>query len=203
MQEISNQKATHRIEELERAKRRLEQEVQANRRRLEVESLAAKQVVPQQGLAVGGEPGSSSRWGPAPALRALLRGHGRSLQLIHPGCLCAAVAALIAGTGEAGLGTAWEGVTAPHPAFGDTAPGYGRRPPPARVAPEPWAPTFHLGAERLPGAIHTGHVHVQDVRVLISRLYSKGSFISLQVCGGGKYPCNPKFGYSSDLLVTR
>lgn len=69
MQEISNQKATHRIEELERAKRRLEQEVQANRRRLEVESLAAQQVVPQQGLAAGGEPGSSSRRGPAPALR--------------------------------------------------------------------------------------------------------------------------------------
>ncbi|XP_016067109.1 PREDICTED: kinesin-like protein KIF14 [Miniopterus natalensis] len=45
MQEISNQKATHRIEELERAKRRLEQEVQANRRRLEVESLAAKQAL--------------------------------------------------------------------------------------------------------------------------------------------------------------
>ncbi|KAM5300671.1 kinesin-like protein KIF14 isoform 2-T2 [Glossophaga mutica] len=44
-QEISNQKAAHRIEELEQAKQRLEQEVHVSRRRLEVESLAAKQAL--------------------------------------------------------------------------------------------------------------------------------------------------------------
>lgn len=43
MQEVSCRKAAHRIEELEQAKQRLEQEVHASRRRLEVESLAAKQ----------------------------------------------------------------------------------------------------------------------------------------------------------------
>ena len=44
MQEVTNQKATHRIEELERVKQRLEQEVHISRQRLEVESLAARQV---------------------------------------------------------------------------------------------------------------------------------------------------------------
>lgn len=47
LQEVSNQKAHLRIEELERAKQRLEQEVQANRRRLQLERLAAQQVTPQ------------------------------------------------------------------------------------------------------------------------------------------------------------
>lgn len=45
MQEIDNQKAHHRIEELERTKQRLEQEVHVSRKRLEVEALAAKQVI--------------------------------------------------------------------------------------------------------------------------------------------------------------
>ncbi|XP_045674220.1 kinesin-like protein KIF14 isoform X1 [Phyllostomus hastatus] len=44
-QEASNRKAAHRIEELERAKQRLEQEVHVSRKRLEVESLAAKQAL--------------------------------------------------------------------------------------------------------------------------------------------------------------
>nr|KAF6267021.1 kinesin family member 14 [Pipistrellus kuhlii] len=45
LQEASTQKAHLRIEELERAKQRLEQEVQANRRRLELERLAAQQAL--------------------------------------------------------------------------------------------------------------------------------------------------------------
>ncbi|XP_053515579.1 kinesin-like protein KIF14 [Artibeus jamaicensis] len=45
MQAISNQKATHRIEELEQAKQRLEQEVHVSRKRLEAESLAVKQAL--------------------------------------------------------------------------------------------------------------------------------------------------------------
>ncbi|XP_054432470.1 kinesin-like protein KIF14 [Pteronotus mesoamericanus] len=45
VQAISNQKAAHRIEELEKAKQRLEQEIHVNRRRLEVEGLAAKQAL--------------------------------------------------------------------------------------------------------------------------------------------------------------
>ncbi|XP_014387841.1 PREDICTED: kinesin-like protein KIF14 [Myotis brandtii] len=45
LQEMSNQKAHLRIEELERAKQRLEQEVQANRRRLQLERLAAQQAL--------------------------------------------------------------------------------------------------------------------------------------------------------------
>ncbi|XP_059533241.1 kinesin-like protein KIF14 [Myotis daubentonii] len=45
LQEVSNQKAHLRIEELERAKQRLEQEVQANRRRLQLERLAAQQAL--------------------------------------------------------------------------------------------------------------------------------------------------------------
>ncbi|XP_053769371.1 kinesin-like protein KIF14 isoform X3 [Desmodus rotundus] len=45
MQEVTNQKATHRIEELERVKQRLEQEVHVSRKRLEVESLAARQAL--------------------------------------------------------------------------------------------------------------------------------------------------------------
>ncbi|XP_036926426.1 kinesin-like protein KIF14 [Sturnira hondurensis] len=45
VQAITNQKAAHRIEELEQARRRLEQEVHVSRRRLELESLAAKQAL--------------------------------------------------------------------------------------------------------------------------------------------------------------
>lgn len=45
MQEINNQKANHRIEELEKTKQRLEQEIYVNKKRLEVETLAAKQVI--------------------------------------------------------------------------------------------------------------------------------------------------------------
>lgn len=44
LQEISNQKANDRIEELEEAKRQLEQEVRVGRTRLHVEALAARQV---------------------------------------------------------------------------------------------------------------------------------------------------------------
>lgn len=57
LQEASTQKAHLRIEELERAKQQLEQEVQANRRRLELERLAAQQVTP--GLALPGLGGAS------------------------------------------------------------------------------------------------------------------------------------------------
>nr|XP_019606358.1 PREDICTED: kinesin-like protein KIF14 [Rhinolophus sinicus] len=45
MQEINNQKANHRIEELEKTKQRLEQEIYVNKKRLEVETLAAKQAL--------------------------------------------------------------------------------------------------------------------------------------------------------------
>ncbi|KAM8818763.1 kinesin-like protein KIF14 [Rhynchonycteris naso] len=45
MQELSHQEASHRIEELERAKQRLEQEVHASRKRLAVQSLAARQAL--------------------------------------------------------------------------------------------------------------------------------------------------------------
>lgn len=44
MQEITNQKAHHKIEELEKAKQLLEQEICVNRKRLEMETLATKQV---------------------------------------------------------------------------------------------------------------------------------------------------------------
>lgn len=44
MQEITNQKAHHKIEELEKAKQLLEQEICINRKRLEMETLATKQV---------------------------------------------------------------------------------------------------------------------------------------------------------------
>lgn len=47
MEEINNQKASHKIEELEKAKQHLEQEVYANKRRLEMETLATKQVRPR------------------------------------------------------------------------------------------------------------------------------------------------------------
>lgn len=45
MQEINNQKANDKIEELEKAKQRLEQEIYVNKKRLEMETLAAKQVI--------------------------------------------------------------------------------------------------------------------------------------------------------------
>lgn len=45
MQEMNNQKANHRIEELEKTKQRLEQEIYVNKKRLEVETLAAKQAL--------------------------------------------------------------------------------------------------------------------------------------------------------------
>ncbi|XP_029418013.1 kinesin-like protein KIF14 isoform X2 [Nannospalax galili] len=45
MQEINNQKANHKIEELEKAKQHLEQEVYVNKKRLEMETLAAKQAL--------------------------------------------------------------------------------------------------------------------------------------------------------------
>ncbi|XP_072804900.1 kinesin-like protein KIF14 isoform X2 [Vicugna pacos] len=45
MQEINNQKATHKIEELEKAKQRFEQEAHASRKRLEMEALATKQAL--------------------------------------------------------------------------------------------------------------------------------------------------------------
>lgn len=45
MQEMNNQKANHRIEELEETKQRLEQEIYVNKKRLEVETLAAKQAL--------------------------------------------------------------------------------------------------------------------------------------------------------------
>ena len=44
IQEINNQKANHKIEELEKAKQRFEQEIHVNRKRLEMEALATKQV---------------------------------------------------------------------------------------------------------------------------------------------------------------
>lgn len=44
MQEINNQKANHKIEELEKTKLHLEQEVYVNKKRLEMETLATKQV---------------------------------------------------------------------------------------------------------------------------------------------------------------
>lgn len=44
MEEINNQKANDKIEELEKAKQHLEQEVYVNKRRLEMETLATKQV---------------------------------------------------------------------------------------------------------------------------------------------------------------
>ncbi|KAL6040750.1 hypothetical protein STEG23_017515, partial [Scotinomys teguina] len=44
-EEINNQKANDRIEELEKAKQRLEQEVYVNKRRLEMETLATKQAL--------------------------------------------------------------------------------------------------------------------------------------------------------------
>lgn len=47
MEEINNQKASHKIEELERAKQQLEQEVYVNKRRLEMETLATKQASPR------------------------------------------------------------------------------------------------------------------------------------------------------------
>ncbi|XP_021510001.1 kinesin-like protein KIF14 [Meriones unguiculatus] len=45
MEEMNNQKASHKIEELEKAKQHLEQEVYVNRRRLEMETLATKQAL--------------------------------------------------------------------------------------------------------------------------------------------------------------
>lgn len=45
MEELNNQKASHKIEELERAKQHLEQEVYVNKRRLEMETLATKQAL--------------------------------------------------------------------------------------------------------------------------------------------------------------
>ncbi|XP_013377484.1 PREDICTED: kinesin-like protein KIF14 [Chinchilla lanigera] len=45
MQEISNQKASHKIEELEKTKLHLEQEVYVNKKRLEMETLATKQAL--------------------------------------------------------------------------------------------------------------------------------------------------------------
>lgn len=45
MQEITNQKAHHKIEELEKAKQLLEQEICVNRKRLEMETLATKQAL--------------------------------------------------------------------------------------------------------------------------------------------------------------
>ncbi|KAB1258641.1 Kinesin-like protein KIF14 [Camelus dromedarius] len=45
MQEINNQKATHKIEELEKAKQHFEQEAHASRKRLEMEALATKQAL--------------------------------------------------------------------------------------------------------------------------------------------------------------
>ena len=44
IQEINNQKANHKIEELEKVKQRFEQEIHVNRKRLEMEALATKQV---------------------------------------------------------------------------------------------------------------------------------------------------------------
>ncbi|KAL0609096.1 Kinesin-like protein KIF14 [Plecturocebus cupreus] len=45
MQEINNQKANHKIEELEKAKHHLEQEIYVNKMRLEMETLATKQAL--------------------------------------------------------------------------------------------------------------------------------------------------------------
>ncbi|GAB1285487.1 Kinesin-like protein KIF14 [Apodemus speciosus] len=45
LEEINNQKASHKIEELERAKQHLEQEAYVNKRRLEMETLATKQAL--------------------------------------------------------------------------------------------------------------------------------------------------------------
>ncbi|XP_007939289.1 kinesin-like protein KIF14 [Orycteropus afer afer] len=45
IQEINNQKANHKIEELEKAKQHLEQEVFVNKKRLEMETLATKQAL--------------------------------------------------------------------------------------------------------------------------------------------------------------
>uniref|UniRef100_A0A8D2D8W3 Kinesin-like protein KIF14 n=1 Tax=Sciurus vulgaris TaxID=55149 RepID=A0A8D2D8W3_SCIVU len=45
MQEINNQKANHKIKELEKAKQHLEQEVYVNKKRLEMETLATKQAL--------------------------------------------------------------------------------------------------------------------------------------------------------------
>nr|XP_020762672.1 kinesin-like protein KIF14 [Odocoileus virginianus texanus] len=45
IQEINNQKANHKIEELEKVKQRFEQEIHVNRKRLEMEALATKQAL--------------------------------------------------------------------------------------------------------------------------------------------------------------
>ncbi|KAL4673278.1 hypothetical protein H8959_017212, partial [Pygathrix nigripes] len=45
MQEINNQKANHKIEELQKAKQHLEQEIYVNKKRLEMEALATKQAL--------------------------------------------------------------------------------------------------------------------------------------------------------------
>ncbi|XP_021572800.1 kinesin-like protein KIF14 isoform X2 [Carlito syrichta] len=45
MQEINNQKANHKIEELEKAKHHLEQEIYINKKRLEMETLTTKQAL--------------------------------------------------------------------------------------------------------------------------------------------------------------
>ena len=45
IQEINNQKANYKIEELEKAKQRFEQEIYVNKKRLEMETLATKQVI--------------------------------------------------------------------------------------------------------------------------------------------------------------
>lgn len=53
MEEINNQKANDKIEELEKAKQHLEQEVYVNKRRLEMETLATKQVTSRLGCSGG------------------------------------------------------------------------------------------------------------------------------------------------------
>lgn len=58
LQELSHREASHRIEELEKAKQRLEQEVQATRKRLEVQSLAARQVTSRSHCSHGAKRGT-------------------------------------------------------------------------------------------------------------------------------------------------
>lgn len=88
---MNNQQAHLRIEELERAKQRLEQEVQANRRRLQLERLAAQQVTlpAARGCgwrsgAVGGEAGLS---GEKPGCRGRSRAVGGEAGLNVPASL--------------------------------------------------------------------------------------------------------------------
>lgn len=73
LEEINNQKASHKIEELERAKQHLEQEVYVNKRRLEMETLATKHVSPRLSLRRCERAREVSRWESLPLPTLLSR----------------------------------------------------------------------------------------------------------------------------------